>query len=277
MVSPCSWPFLASIAAPCAPLVPAFIELSWFCQRGSAASECSSLVCPCWVGQGWLTWPAFYCCGLCLVVDLFLGVRASRACGDGDAVPCHVHSAPCCVFKAQTAAVMASTMACSQLDPKALPAALASAFFAPAVPLPQNSCLSPLTSLSSQQRGGQACRRLLALLGCAGVGLESTVMKVLDATSASCALCTACSGAELQWLQRQHWSQCRNCSSSEVSRAEPWNWKHTQTFPTGSNPGEITQSSSHRAELIPSKQDLANKPWPHVPAGFKVKVRKFQS
>lgn len=70
------------------------------------------------------------------------GCQSRQGCGDGDAVPWHVHSAPCCVFKGQTAAVT-STMLCSQPDPKALPAALASAFFVLAFPLLQNSHLSP--------------------------------------------------------------------------------------------------------------------------------------
>lgn len=117
----------------------------------SAAPWCS------WVGQGWLTWPAFYCHGLFWSGDLFLGVRAGRAWGAMGMQCCSaLPHALCCVFKDQSAAVMVSTMLCSQPDPKAFPAALASAFFVPAFPLLQNSHLSVPTLLSQFTASGHS-------------------------------------------------------------------------------------------------------------------------
>lgn len=89
-------------------------------------------------------------------VGICCGCRSKQgwgARGDGDAVPCHERSAPCFVFKGHTAAVTASAVLRSQPDPKALPAALASAFFVPASPLLQDFCLSPLASRASQHLG----------------------------------------------------------------------------------------------------------------------------
>lgn len=171
------------------------------------------------------------------------------------AVPCHVHSAPCCVFKDQTAAVT-STMLCSQPDPKALPAALASAFFVLAFPLLQNSHLSPARlphlTASGQQRGGQASRWLLALPGCAGTDLGSTVMKALDAPRAS--LLSAVPAVELscsdsrdlvlhlgspeqsckpQWCMAELWTEhtdisCRGQSRESCSEQLPSGRIHPQ-------------------------------------------------
>lgn len=84
----CSWLSLASVAAPHAPLVPAPVGLAWSSWRGSAASECSSLVCPspgAWLwdadcagsGRDCPPGPAPYCWGLCLGGDLLMGGRAS--------------------------------------------------------------------------------------------------------------------------------------------------------------------------------------------------------
>ena len=66
--------------------------------------------------------------------------------GDGDAVSCHMHSAPCFVFKGPNTVRTASTLLRSELDLEALSAALAPTFFIPAFPVLQNSHLSPFTS-----------------------------------------------------------------------------------------------------------------------------------
>lgn len=85
------------------------------------------------------------------------------------------------------------TLPCSELDPEALPVALASTFLVPAflssslkfpsVPIH----LSHVTAFG-QQQCVQASRWLLAFLTCVRAGLESTVIKALDAASASSAL-----------------------------------------------------------------------------------------
>lgn len=174
--------------------------------------------------------------------------------GDGDAVPCHERSAPCFVFEGHTAAVTASAVLCSQPDPKALPAALASALFVPAFPLLQDFCLSPLASRASQHLGTSEVARprwLLALGGRVGAGLGSTARKAQDAACMP-AVELNCRGFRGLGSPSQQAQELQpRCSVAEQSSA-------AADIPKGSNPGEAARSSSHRAGLVP-KQTAACK------------------
>lgn len=116
------------------------------------------------LGPRGLPGPAPYCYG-----PPWVGGRASQrlgGAGDGDAVFCHMYSAPHLAFRDHNAAVKVLILLCSDLDREALPAALASTCLVSAFPLLQNSLCVPHFTGLGQQQCVQPSRWLLAFLTC---------------------------------------------------------------------------------------------------------------